>query len=576
MYQQATAVVGSPLDVEFSQTGGDATSPNDPTVRVSIGMPQGQLVRALAFFMGHGKWCLRFSPPVLGEYHYHVEAPADVRLCPAQGTFRVVASTPSVSRCDHAVIRVSDNRRHLCREDGTPFFWLADTWWYGATGRCPWPSVFKYLANDRVKKGFTVIQIVLGIPPEVEPDDPVAANEGGPPFKSGWRINPGYFEYADKRIQYLVEVGLVPCIVGGWGHHIDWMGVEAMTKFWKYLVARYAAYPVVWCLSGESEIHLPENGALLRRRHLLRSVRNRVKQLLPHKLVGRLRAARRYVPSTDPRRNQLLRSRRDAWEQVGQIVSQADSSKHIITTHPVPGSYSHTSLNDARWVGLTAIQSGHSRDSAYSMLEHVLGARVFQPRRPIINMEPWYEGILDDFWEEDQRYAIWVCLLAGAAGHTYGAHGVWQMSAGDGPFLSHWGPADWQQAHQYPGSQQMGIAKDILSRVDWWNLVPQFDRISPRWARQREWLPLLAQTSDALVAYFPCTRELFRATIRNLDVGRQYMAHWIDPRTGEGKASVRVNPTERGIWQVAPRPSLEDWVLMVYRDSPQANFSESR
>jgi len=29
------------------------------------------------------------------------------------------------------------------------------------------------------------------------------------------------------------------------------MGIEKMKKHWRYLIARYGAYPVVWCLAGE-------------------------------------------------------------------------------------------------------------------------------------------------------------------------------------------------------------------------------------------------------------------------------------------------------------------------------------
>ncbi len=42
-------------------------------------------------------------------------------------------------------------------------------------------------------------------------------NEAGFPWdKSFTEINPDYFNYADRRIEYLIESGLVPCIVGCW------------------------------------------------------------------------------------------------------------------------------------------------------------------------------------------------------------------------------------------------------------------------------------------------------------------------------------------------------------------------
>jgi hypothetical protein len=29
------------------------------------------------------------------------------------------------------------------------------------------------------------------------------------------------------------------------------MGMEKVKKHWRYLIARWSAYPVVWCLAGE-------------------------------------------------------------------------------------------------------------------------------------------------------------------------------------------------------------------------------------------------------------------------------------------------------------------------------------
>ena len=66
------------------------------------------------------------------------------------------------------------------------------------------------------------------------------------------RVNPAYFDYADRRIEHLVEAGIVPAIVGGWGWHMPAVGVEKMNRHWRYLIARYGAYPVVWIIGGEA------------------------------------------------------------------------------------------------------------------------------------------------------------------------------------------------------------------------------------------------------------------------------------------------------------------------------------
>jgi hypothetical protein len=35
----------------------------------------------------------------------------------------------------HGPIRVAASHRHFEHADGTPFFWLGDTWWMGLTER---------------------------------------------------------------------------------------------------------------------------------------------------------------------------------------------------------------------------------------------------------------------------------------------------------------------------------------------------------------------------------------------------------------------------------------------------------
>src|SRR5205085_2823828 len=81
-------------------------------------------------------------------------------------------------------------------------------------------------------------------------------NEAGFPWERDYgRIRPGYFDRADERLFYLADQGLVPCVVGAWGYHLPWLGVGRMKKHWRYLVARYGALPVVWCVAGE--INLP-------------------------------------------------------------------------------------------------------------------------------------------------------------------------------------------------------------------------------------------------------------------------------------------------------------------------------
>ena len=57
------------------------------------------------------------------------------------------------------MLRVSDNRRFLVRDGGTPFFYLGDTAW-ALFQRLDLAEAARYL-EDRAAKGFTVIEEVV-------------------------------------------------------------------------------------------------------------------------------------------------------------------------------------------------------------------------------------------------------------------------------------------------------------------------------------------------------------------------------------------------------------------------------
>ena len=136
--------------------------------------------------------------------------------CPGLKALSIFGHINSPNRLyGRGALSVSDDRRYLHHEDGTPFFWLGDTWWMGLTKRLRWPEDFQELAADRVAKGFNVVQIVGGLYPDQGPFDPRGANEAGFPWDQDFtRINPAWWDHADLRIHYLVETGPLPCILG--------------------------------------------------------------------------------------------------------------------------------------------------------------------------------------------------------------------------------------------------------------------------------------------------------------------------------------------------------------------------
>ncbi|GAJ03891.1 unnamed protein product, partial [marine sediment metagenome] len=217
--------------------------------------PSGDEHLTPAFWAGEQTWRVRYASSKMGTHHWRSIC-SDISnsgLHGQEGVLEVTSYEGDNPLLHHGPLRVSSNRRYLEHRDGTPFFWLGDTWWTGLCSRLRWPGDFYTLTTDRVQKGFSVIQIVAGLYPDMPSFDKRGANEAGFPWEKNFTgINPAYFDMADLRIHHLVQKGLTPCIVACWGYFLVWMGVEKMKQHWRYLVARYGAYPVVWCLAGEA------------------------------------------------------------------------------------------------------------------------------------------------------------------------------------------------------------------------------------------------------------------------------------------------------------------------------------
>ena len=216
--------------------------------------PQGREQRVPAFWAGGQERRVRYATDAAGRYSFETVCSdtSNQDLHGRRGAMEVApydGTNPLLSR---GPVRVATGHRHFEHEDGTPFFWLADTWWMGLSKRLRWPADFARLTADRVGKGFTVVQIVAGLYPDMPQFDPRGASEAGFPWAPDYaRINPAYFDMADLRIQHLVDQGLAPCIVGCWGYYLPILGMARMKQHWRYLIARWGAHPAIWCLAGE-------------------------------------------------------------------------------------------------------------------------------------------------------------------------------------------------------------------------------------------------------------------------------------------------------------------------------------
>lgn len=332
---------------------------------------------------------------------------------------------------------------------------LCDTWWYGLTQRVD-DKKLEELAKLRVQQGFTTVQMVVGIPPEVGPENPSASSEVGPAWNLRGEFNQGYLQYSRDRVQHLNSLGLSTILYGAWGQQIEWLGEKRMKDWWSEIVKNFDDLDVMYCLSGESDIWVGEE-----------------KKLLPDRSTDELNAVR-LMPFLHPRLvymgkrlinmvNQSLNEgrkaeRRNKWSRVLTHVSSLTDKPIFI--HVLPNITSKEAVNNPKLLDAITVQTGHSDTTRRLLWELPLESVRQNPDKPFINLEPWYEGITGRFKTEDQLYAYWASMMAGAYAYCYGAHGVW--NAGDGKFLAHWGKQTLGEAMKLKTPQLIGASHKLF------------------------------------------------------------------------------------------------------------------
>lgn len=489
-----------------------------------------------AFWDGGKIWKVRFAAPETGFYSYRVMSNdnSNKGLNGKKQSLTVKAYQGNNTLYQHGMIVVGNDKRHFAHADGKPFFWLGDTWWKNLCKRMTWEG-FQELANDRKQKGFSVIQIVAGPYPDEDPFEVMWKNEGGFMYENPefTKLNPTYWKYADRRLGHLVDKELVPAIVGAWGRaDCDAMknvGVEGLKRHWRYLIARYGAYPVIWILAGE----LSDDSKWG---------------------VG-------------------------SWGEVGRYVREIDPYQHPISTHTFQGRKAEYEKDLI--VSYDMVGGSHNQDIAITTaIDMLRSAYNTNPPMPVLVGETCYEGHMQQGFEYVQRHIFWMNMLSGAAGHTYGAAGIWHASVeGDpgcassafgGRKVYDW--TTWQEGMKFNGAIQIGKGKKFLEEYNWEKFEPH-----PEWAEQGSFAAGIP--GEVRFIYQP-RRTIYNwqgPVVKEVETDITYTAFYFDPATGRrfdaGRVSVTVENTNsvdkvavnRGIYKAPDLPSPQDWVLVLER-----------
>ncbi|MGV3724398.1 MAG: glycoside hydrolase family 140 protein [Actinomycetota bacterium] len=432
-------------------------------------------------------------------------------------------------------LQVSENRRFLTRDDGSPFFYLGDTAWE-LFHRLNREEADRYL-QDRARKGYTVIQAVA----LAELDGHADPNPYGhlpfenldparPAVKDG--PNNDYWDHVDYIVERANSHGLLIGFLPTWGRY--WhdkvqdekplFTVESAGDYGEWLGRRYRDRGLIWVVGGDRKIESDEQ-----------------REMVKAMALG---------------------------------LRRGDGGAHLITFHPPGGAGSAQWLHDEPWLDFNMRQNGHAAE--YTGRYDATRADYDRtPVKPVLDGEPIYEDHPVSFNAKGQghsisadvRRALYWDLFGGAFGHTYGHHSVWQMwQPGRKPINNPLMP--WSEALDQPGAGQMQYGRRLLESRPFLTRVPDDTVIEadvvptsvPGAGRYR-----FAGTRDAngsfAMVYAPVSRPF---SVRMSAVtGKTVKAWWFDPRTGAAQAIGEL--PNSGVRRFTPPNPGEhlDWVLVL-------------
>ncbi|MBC8109725.1 MAG: glycoside hydrolase family 140 protein [Verrucomicrobia bacterium] len=424
-------------------------------------------------------------------------------------------------------LRVSENKRYLVQADGKPFFWLGDTAWE-LFHRLNREDAEKYLRN-RAEKGFTVIQSVVlaemdglhspnpynEIP--LKNDDPTQPNEA-------------YFKHVDFVIDKAAQLGLYLGFLPTWGDkiHKDRWGIgpeifnaENAKIYGKWLGNRYKNRKnIIWILGGDR----------------------------------------------NPRDEKDV----NLWRAMAiGIAEGVDGNDNVLMTfHPQPNDLADAGsskwFHQDEWLDFNMFQTGHCREN--NIWERIQVAYNRKPIKPVLDGETLYEDHPVCFNAKDLgtssaydiRKHAYLDLFAGAFGHTYGCHGIWQMYAAgrEGVNAPH---IYWQEAMDLPGASQMKFVRKLMESRPVLDRIPDQSLLTNALGNNDR---IQATRGKDYIFIYSSQGQPFTVNMGKIS-GITLLAYWFDPRTGEVKEGNQV--ANQGQQRFTPPTTGygQDWILIL-------------
>jgi hypothetical protein len=534
--EEIRAVVWHRLEIPFTAQG----TYEKPGAQVELAAvfkgPDGASFRVNGFWDGGAAWKIRFAPTAPGPWTYETACNvADAGLAGRKGAFSAQPAAEAAAnplRRHGGILRVSADHRYLTYSDGTPFFWLGDTWWFCPSDLVPFDgstkpgcaSMYKALVDRRRDQGFTVVQMAfLG---------DLGKSQGVNSFRSLLKdrtIDVAYWRQVDRYLDCANDAGLVPVIGMAFHVGIDANPLDDWQFLWRYVVARYGAHAVTWLICGEYN----QNGG---------DQAGRVTKTMA----------------------------------LGAFIKEQDPYKRAMTVHPWWHGGDKRQAWEQPWYDFIMFQGAHAGHGNVPPTALYRDAWNRQPARPVLEAECNYEGIYAgkpgrEHTPDDVRRVAYHAIQAGSFGYTYGAQGLWYptQNAEDKTF-SDWGtPMVWWESLERPGAAQMGFLRKCYESVAWWKLAPRPDAVEFQGKVKDATRPLAKSEGDAAhLVWFPKGSGAQTAAALSLAdpaAAGAYAATWFNPRDGQETKQSAPLAAAGGKCPLPARPDEEDWMLILKR-----------
>lgn len=420
-----------------------------------------------------------------------------------------------------AQFSVSENKRYLLK-NGKPFFWLGDTAWelFHRLNR----EEADYYLKRRSEQGFTVIQAVvlaeldgLRVPNSLG-EIPLINNDPTRP-------NEKYFQHVDYIVDKANDYGLTIALLPTWGD--------------KVFMDKWGKGP---------EVFNPQN-AVVYAEWLANRYKNRTNIIW---VLGGDRT---------PRDQDLV-----VWRAMGTAIMKATDNKAVITFHPQPnqlgsGKWFH---NDA-WLAFNMFQTGHCRDA--NSYEQIEGSYNKTPVKPVLDGEPIYEDHPVCFNPKDLglsnaldvRRSAYLGLFAGAFGHTYGCHDIWQMYSPKAESVNG-AKMVWKEAMELQAANQMGFVRKLMEAHPILDRVPDQSLIAENNYPPAE--RIQATRGNNYILVYSTAGRAFTLNTSKIKA-EKYSIYWFNPRTGA--VSQQQEISDPGTRKFTPPTSGygHDWVFVL-------------